>query len=112
MEEMETGSESIESGAESGVSSDASGSESNGSAPAQAAVQEQKQDTTPFHEHPRFKELVEQKNESLKRYQDIESRYKALEQQFSSLRESQPKPVSETQQAIEDLRKVHPGLAK
>lgn len=111
MEEMETGSESIESGVSEGASSDASRSESVGGAPAQAAASEQKQDTTPFHEHPRFKELVEQKNESLKRYQDIESRYKALEQQLSSLKDSQPKAPTETDALIQDLKKVDPRLA-
>jgi hypothetical protein len=108
MEDMETGLESTESGASEGSSPEASGSEPNNGA-VQAAP-EQKQDT-PFHEHPRFKELVEQKNESLKRYQEMESRYKALEGQLNSFKDSQPKPQTETDALLADLRKVDPRLA-
>lgn len=111
MEDIEAGSESTESGAQEGSSPEASESGSGGSAAAQAGAQEQKQDTTPFHEHPRFKELVEQKNDSLKRYQDMESRYKTLEQQLNSFRDSQPKAPTETDQLIADLKKVDPRLA-
>lgn len=113
MEDMETGIESTESDVSSGSSSEASDSGSNnGGAQAQAQAPEQKQDTTPFHEHPRFKELVEQKNESLKRYQDMESRYKALEQQLNSFKETQPKPQTETDALLADLQKIDPRLAK
>lgn len=111
MVDMETDSESIESGATEGASPDASSSESDSGATTQVAASEQKQDTTPFHEHPRFKELVEQKNESLRRYQDMESRYKALEGQLNSFRDSQPKPPSETDALLQDLKKVDPRLA-
>lgn len=111
MEEIETGSESTESGVIEGSSPEASGNESGGGAPAQAAAPEQKQDTTPFHEHPRFKELVEQKNEAIKYRQEIESRYKALEQQLNSFKESQPKPATETDALLADLKKVDPRLA-
>lgn len=109
MEDMETGSESIESGAESGASSDASGLESNGGAQAQAQAPEKQE--MPFHEHPRFKELVEQKNSYQKQMQDMESRYKTLEQQFSSIKESQPKPQTETDALLADLQKIDPRLA-
>lgn len=100
--------ESTESGVEEGSSTEAPESSSEGAA---QAAPKQQQDTTPFHEHPRFKELVEQKNESLKRYQDMESRYKAIEQQLSSFRDSQPKAPTETDQLIADLKKVDPRLA-
>lgn len=110
MEELETGSESTESGASEGASSDASGAESL-SAEANKAPVEQKQETTPFHEHPRFKELVEQKNEALRRHQDMESRYKTIEQQLNSLQSSQPKAPTEFDQLIQDLKKIDPRLA-
>lgn len=109
MEDMEMEVESTESGASTGSSPEASESSSNNGAVETAS--QTKPDTTPFHEHPRFKELVEQKNETLKRYQDMESRYKTLEQQLNSFKESQPKPASETEKALEELKQVHPGLA-
>lgn len=100
--------ESTESGASEGSSPEAS--EPNSETP-ELKSQETKQDTTPFHEHPRFKELVEQKNDAQKRYQDMESRYKAIEQQVSSLRDSQSKNPTETDLLLEDLKKVDPRLA-
>ncbi len=106
MEENE-GLESTESGASEGSSSEASGSESGNSA-AQVAPQQQE---TPFHEHPRFKELVEQKNTFQKQYQDMESRYKALEGQFNSFKDTQPKPQTETDQLLKDLKQIDPRLA-
>lgn len=108
MEELETGSEVIDSGADTGASSDASASETAG---AVQTAPEQKTDTTPFHEHPRFKELVEQKNSYQGKFQDMESRYKAMEQQFNSFKESQPKAPSETDDLLKDLDKVDPRLA-
>lgn len=112
MEEIETGPEDIESGATEGESPDASSTGPDGGDAAKTAAPKQEQDTTPFHEHPRFKELVEQKNEALKRYQDMESRYKTIEQQISSLKESsQPKGPTEFDQLILDLKKIDPRLA-
>lgn len=111
MEDMETSLESTESSASESPSLEGSGSEPNSGASTQVAAPEQKQDTTPFHERPRFKELVEQKNEYLKRYQDMESRYKALEGQLNSFRDSQPKAPTESDALLEDLKKVDPRLA-
>lgn len=111
MEEIETGIESTDSGVSEGASSDASGSNPAESAPAKAAGSENKPDTTPFHEHPRFKELVEQKNEALRRHQEMESRYKAIEQQLGSLKDAQPKPQTEFDALLGDLKKIDPRLA-
>lgn len=111
MEEMENGSLDTESSASESPSLEGSSNESNGGEAAKAASSEQKQDTTPFHEHPRFKELVEQKNEFSKRYQDMESRYKTLEQQLNSFKDSQPKPATETDALLADLKKIDPRLA-
>lgn len=114
MEEIETGSESIESGAQEGSSPEASESESSVGGAAQAAAPEQKQDTIDWakaFEHPRFKELVADKNNYQNRYQDMESKYKALEGQLNSFKESQPKPQTETDALLKDLEKVDPRLA-
>ncbi len=111
MEEQETGSSDIDSGVSESPSPEGSSPEPTTGEPAKAAAPEQKQDTTPFHEHPRFKELVEQKNEALRRQQEIDSRYRQLEQQLNSLKDSQPKAPTETDQLIADLKKVDPRLA-
>lgn len=108
---METSLESTESGVSEGSSSEASGSDSSNGAQAQAQAPEQKQEMTPFHEHPRFKELVEQKNEAQRQYQEMISQYKAMKEQIDSLKQSQPKAPTETDQLIEDLKKVDPRLA-
>lgn len=112
MEEIETGSESTSDVSES-ASPDTSSSESDGGAPAKAAAPEQKQDVdwSKAFEHPRFKELVDQKNDAHKRYQDMESRYKTLEQQLTSVKDSQPKAPTEFDQLIQDLKKIDPRLA-
>ncbi len=111
-EEIENESVDTNSGGSEGASSDASSSESSGSA-ANAAASEQKQTETsqPFHEHPRFKELVEQKNEYSRKYQDIEARYKAMETQFKSFQDTQPKPPTEADALLKDLKGIDPRLA-
>lgn len=111
MEENEV--ESTESGVSEGSSTEASESSSQGSEGGKqlSFSQEIKQPETPFHEHPRFKELVEQKNEALRRHQEMDSRYKALEQQLNSIKESQPKAPSETDALLADLKKIDPRLA-
>ncbi len=113
MEEIETGSESLESGASEGSSSEASNSGSDGGTPVQTSAPEQKQDIdwAKAFEHPRFKELVADKNSYQNKYQDMESRYKNLEQQLNTFKDSQPKVASETDLLIADLKKVDPRLA-
>lgn len=112
MMEIENEVESTESGAQEGSSPEASESNSNGGEVAQAAAPKQEQqETTPFHEHPRFKELVEQKNEALRQYQAMQAQFKTLESQLTSLKQSQPKPASETDELLADLQKVDPRLA-
>ena len=107
MEEIEQEIESTQSDASEGSSSEASESNSE-QAEASAAA---KQETTPFHEHPRFKELVEQKNSYAKELEAIRAQNKAFEQQLHSFKESQPKAPTETDQLLADLKKVDPRLA-
>lgn len=115
MDNLDNDIESTESDVLPSASSDASESSSESSAPApaqaDATAESQKVDSTPFHEHPRFKELVEQKNEALKNYQSMQDRFKSLEQQLSSFKDSQPKPPSEFDTLIKDLKQVDPRLA-
>lgn len=113
MEEMETGLVDNSSDASAGSSSESSSQEPENGVAAQVAApkQEQEIDWSKAFEHPRFKELVTEKNSALKQYQDMQSQYKAMEQQINSLRQSQPKAPSETDQLLEDLKKVDPRLA-
>lgn len=114
MEEIETGSADVTSDASEGSSSEASSQESAGmeaAKPAAPVEQKQEVDWEKAFEHPRFKSLVEQKNEAQKQYQAMEARYKALESQLTSVRDSQPKAPTETDQLIADLKKIDPRLA-
>lgn len=73
------------------------------------AASQPKPDTTPFHEHPRFKELIEQKNQEASARKALEDRYSNLEKQFSEL--SKPKQAEEKDDLIEDLKQIDPRLA-
>ncbi len=56
----------------------------------EVSAQEQKpsvEDKAPFHEHPRFKELVEQKNKAIEQARSLEERYGAMEAQLKKLTE-------------------------
>lgn len=105
--------ESTESEVSSSPSSEApeSSSESSAESAKQASSAEKEIDWSKAFEHPRFKELVGQKNDALTKYQEMESRYKTLEQQLSSLKESQPKPQSEFDTLLKDLKGIDPRLA-
>jgi hypothetical protein len=103
--------EGLESATESSESteSQSEGAESSPSteAPAQAAAP--KQDETPFHEHPRFKELVEQKNAAINSTRALELKLAQLEGRLS-----QPQTAAkqaERDELIEDLKKIDPRLA-
>lgn len=80
-----------------GESSEAPESNSAQQAPEQDVSAEQKQtsaseDQLPFHEHPRFKELVEQKNRAMEQSKALEERYAQLESQLRQMQQTnQPK---------------------
>jgi hypothetical protein len=67
-------------------------------------------DTTPFHEHPRFKELVEQKNSALKAQQDLAERYAQMEARLTEL--SRPKTPSQEDALIARLKGIDPEFAE
>lgn len=50
-----------------------------------------KQDV-PFHEHPRFKELIEQKNQSTQRAEKLEKSYQQLQSQIAQLEKQYKQP--------------------
>jgi len=74
---------------------------------AQAAAP--KPDETPFHEHPRFKELVEQKNAAIQSTRALELKLAQLEGRLQSAPTAQAQ--AEKDELIEDLKKIDPRLA-
>ena len=67
----------------------------------------------PFHEHPRFKEIIEQKNQFQEQLKKQEIAYNRLQAQFEMMQKaSQPKVESETDKLYQDLEKIDPRLAK
>jgi hypothetical protein len=79
----------------------------------QAAPKQEQPEPTPFHEHPRFKELVEQKNQAIAAQKAMEQKLSQLEQNFQSRKapEAPSKEQTELQSLIDDLKKVDPRLA-
>lgn len=111
MQEIETlGTEETTDAVEGG-SSDAS--DAQGSEGAAQAASKQTPEPTPFHEHPRFKELVEQKNQALSSQKALETKLAEIEARFSKAQEPQgpSKEQTELDSLIADLKKVDPRLA-
>jgi hypothetical protein len=105
---------SVETGDTSVSEESVSQTESN-DAPEQNAQVEAKTEEkpAPFHEHPRFKELIEQnrafKEESSQRQQALE----AMQRELQSLRQlSTPKVEKPKDQFLSDLEKINPEYAK
>lgn len=111
MEDIETELEDTQSD-ESGASSEPS-SEGSGEADAKPSAQETKPEPTVDWEqafnHPRFKELVDQKNQALEQQRASEQKYYQLEARLNAL--NQPQTQAQKDDLIEDLRKVDPRLA-
>lgn len=107
MEENEGLEVAAESGAPSESPSDAASESQSTESTAQAAAP--KQEETPFHEHPRFKELVEQKNKALETTRALELKLAQLEGRLSQPQTQAQK--AERDELIEDLKKIDPRLA-
>ncbi len=87
--------------------------ESSGTEQQEAAPEKQEEKQAPFHEHPRFKELIEQnrsfKEESALRAQALEN----MQRELQYLRQVQaPKKEEPRNQFVADLEKVNPEYAK
>lgn len=80
---------------------------------AKEASSEQQTDNTPFHEHPRFKELVDQKNQAQASYKELQDKVAQLEAlSKSSNQQTQSQAQAVKDELIEDLKKVDPRLAE
>ena len=108
---MEMENEGLESTVESSVSpeSQSETQDSGQSTESTAQAAAPKQEETPFHEHPRFKELVEQKNKALETTRALELKLAQLEGRLSQPQTAQQK--AERDELIEDLKKIDPRLA-
>lgn len=113
----DTGIESAESASapeSSGNSESAPAVQTQESAPQQdAAAKSQEQ---PFHEHPRFKELVEQKNQFAQRAEQADKSYKQLQAQVAQLQKqynqsNQPQKPS-YDPLFKELESVNPKFAE
>jgi DNA repair exonuclease SbcCD ATPase subunit len=111
-----------ESGSESGVSTESTASsETAPLAQSQEAASSNEaasapQKEAPFHEHPRFQELVQQKNQSQQEFHKIQQAYQQLQSQFSQIQQqfnksNQPQKPS-YDPLFEELKAINPAFAK
>lgn len=84
-----------------------SSEESSSSTPEQASPQaEAAPKEVPFHEHPRFKELINYKNEASQRLQEYEKRFQELSSRIEQ--SNKPKEVSPEAKLLERLKGIDP----
>lgn len=109
MEEIETvdNTDAIEPSSEAPAESGNEG----GAEPKVAAPKQEEQ--TPFHEHPRFKELVEQKNSALNAQKALEQKLAQFEARFQQFQPPKAPSPQETEfeTLIRDLKGIDPRLA-
>jgi hypothetical protein len=87
-----------------------SGAEQQAAAPEETPKEEK---PTPFHEHPRFKELIEQNRTYREQFDKQREEFVRLQTQMEALREaSRPKPEPVKDPFLADLEKVNPEYAK
>lgn len=111
MEEIEGVEEVESSGVETGESQDTP-TEPTESDAAPKETQTNNEPTTPFHEHPRFKELVEQKNQALQAQRALEQKLQEIERRVSQHQQPQTPQAQARDELIEDLKKIDPRLAE
>lgn len=75
----------------------------------QVVKQEPKPAETPFHEHPRFKELVEQKNQYASQLSDMQRQFAEMQRQMQEA--SRPKPEKKADPMVERLKGIDPEFA-
>ena len=96
---------------ETDASSESSTEETSSASASEAQEAASKEEQTPFHEHPRFKELVEQKNQAIQSQRQLETKLAELEKRFSQPTQQTPSQA-EKDELIEDLKKIDPRLAE
>lgn len=73
-----------------------------------------KQDNTPFHEHPRFRELVEEKNTYKTKYSELEQQFRAMGTQLAEMQKGSQKQQSQPsyEQILNRLKEIDPEFAQ
>ena len=93
---------------ESEVSSEPSQAEQKTSASPQEASTDSKD--MPFHEHPRFKELIEQKNKYAEGYKSLEAKYADMEKRMAEM--SKPSVSKQEDALIAELKRINPEFGE
>lgn len=87
--------------------------ESSEAGPQEAAPEPKEEPQIPFHEHPRFKEIIDERR-AFKEQLDKQSGYlEALQRELQASRAAQPKPVNEPKYKplLEHLKAINPEFA-
>lgn len=94
---------------ESNSQFESSGAETHDSAPETKSEER----PAPFHEHPRFKELIDQNREFKQQNETYQQSLRALQSQMEDFKKSAaPKKEEPQDQFLADLEKVNPAYAK
>lgn len=113
MEDQEVSSETTDS--TPAVEESAPQAESEGAAPQAAAAEKKEESNTPFHEHPRFKELIEERRTYKEQLDQTKGYMEALQREMQALRTAQtPRQANEPKhkQLIEELKAINPAFAE
>lgn len=104
----------VESSSDSQTSSQETNNTSGAGIAASNEPTSDKSQNTPFHEHPRWKEMVEQRNSASKRAEDLEKRYseiaKRLEDNEKKIQSSLNPPKED--ELISEMKKINPKFAE
>lgn len=80
--------------------------ESASESPSESSSKIESKPETPFHEHPRFKELINEKNQFASRYEEMSKQVKEMQARMEEF--AKPKPVETKNQLIERLKGIDP----
>lgn len=111
MEEMENSQSDVSQSTEQVPSSESAAS----SAPAQESAEQQgsssKEQTTPFHEHPRFQELIQQRRELADRVSSYEQRMSDMQRKFESMQQAN-QPAKQEDPLLSRLKGIDPEFGE
>ncbi len=107
--ELEVGTEIPRDNSQPAPEAPVSESDSKDAAP-QSAAPEQKE--PPFHEHPRFKEVIEQKNQALQAVKDMQRQMQEFQAKLAAQPQAPSKASSEQEEFLKTLEGVNPAWAK
>ena len=68
-----------------------------------------KETNLPFHEHPRFKELIEERNQWKSQFSDIQRKMQEYEERFKA---NEPKEVTPEMKMVEELKQIRPEFGQ